>query len=112
MQVVTPEEWDRVEAVEGVELGQLLAGESVSLQYFHIEPGADVPEHSHPHEQTGYVVDGTLTFVVDGEELVVGPGDAYDIPSEEPHAARNDGDAVVTGVELFTPPRRDPDWAE
>ena len=112
MDIVTAEEWETAEAAEGVELGQLVAGESVSLQYFHIEPGADVPEHSHPHEQTGYVVEGTLTFVVDGEELLVGPGDAYDIPSDEPHAARNDGEAIVTGVEVFAPPRRDVPWAE
>ncbi|MWG35110.1 cupin domain-containing protein [Halomarina oriensis] len=112
MEIATPDDWDLVEAVEGVELGQVVGGEAVSLQYFHIEPGATVPEHSHPHEQTGYVVEGTLTFVVDGEELTVEPGDGYDIPSDEPHAARNDGDETVTGVEVFAPPRRDVPWAK
>jgi quercetin dioxygenase-like cupin family protein len=112
MQTVTPSEWEGVEAAEGVELGQLVVGESVSLQHFRIELGATVPEHSHPHEQTGYVVEGTLTFVVDGAELTVGPGDAYDIPGDEPHAARNDGEATVVGVETFAPPRTDVPWAE
>lgn len=112
MEIATPEDWDRVEAAEGVELGQPIAGERVSMQYFHIEPGASVPEHSHPHEQTGYVVAGTLTFVVGDEELEVTGGDAYDIPSEEPHAARNDGEETVTGVEVFTPARREVPWTE
>lgn len=55
---------DTVEAVDGVHLTQLAVGEQMSVQHFHIEPGAMVPEHSHPHEQVGYVARGTLTFMV------------------------------------------------
>jgi quercetin dioxygenase-like cupin family protein len=46
---------ETVEAVEGVHLTQLAVGEAMNVQHFHIEPGAVASEHSHHHEQTGYV---------------------------------------------------------
>ena len=103
---------ETVEAVEGVHLTQLAVGEEMSVQHFHIEPGAEVPEHSHHHEQTGFVYEGELTFLVDGTELVVGAGESFTIPGEEPHAAENRDERVVRGVDIFAPPRPDPDWAE
>ncbi|MFB6073612.1 MAG: cupin domain-containing protein, partial [Haloarculaceae archaeon] len=42
---------ETVEAAEGVHLTQLAVGERMSVQHFHIEPGARVPEHDHRHEQ-------------------------------------------------------------
>lgn len=108
---------ETIEAVEQVHLTQLAAGERTSIQGFEIEPGATVPEHSHHHEQTGFVYEGELTFLVGGErsdprEIVVGPGESFTIPGDEPHAAVNRGDGVVRGVDIFAPARPDPDWAE
>ena len=105
------------EAVESVHLAQLAAGDEASLQHFRIEPGATVPEHDHHHEQLGFVSAGELTFLVEGddgerEELVVGPGDSYVIPGGEPHGAENRGDEEVRGIDVFSPARPDPDWAE
>jgi quercetin dioxygenase-like cupin family protein len=103
---------DGVEAVPKVHLQQGAAGSETSVQHFEIEPGAEVPEHSHPHEQAGYVTQGELTFVLDDEEVVVGPGDSYVLDGEEPHGAENRGEETVVGVDVFSPPRTDPDWAE
>jgi len=100
------------EPVEDVYLERLISGERMNLQSFEIEPGATVPEHSHPHEQVGYVFEGTLTFLVDGEEIPIGPGDSFAIPGDEPHGARNDGDGTVRGVDVFSPPREAPDWGD
>ncbi|UIP01110.1 cupin domain-containing protein [Halobaculum sp. CBA1158] len=113
MDRVTHESADDTEAVEGVHLGQLAAGEEMSVQHFYIEPGATVPKHDHPHEQAGYVTAGTLTFVLeDGEEVVCGPGDSYVLAGDEVHGAENRGDVPVEGVDVFSPPRTDPDWQE
>jgi len=71
-----------------------------------------VPEHSHHHEQVGQLTQGTLVFVVDGERVVVEAGDAYEIPGDEPHAAANRGDVAVEGIDVFSPPRANPDWLE
>jgi quercetin dioxygenase-like cupin family protein len=99
------------EAVEGVHLAQLAAGDELSVQHFSIEPGAEVPAHSHPHEQAGYITAGALTFVLaDGEEVVCEAGDSYVLAGEEVHGAENRGDERVDGVDIFSPPRTNPDW--
>lgn len=100
------------EAAEGVHLALMAGTESMNVQHFEIEPSAEVEEHSHPHEQTGYIAEGELTFIVDGEEVVCGPGDTYAIPGDEPHAAENRGETTVTGVDIFSPPRENPSWQE
>lgn len=110
MERVRTSDVDATEAVPGVHLSLLAAGDAMNVQRFVVEPGATVPEHQHPHEQVGYVVEGTLTFVVDGEELPCGPGDGYAIPGDEPHAAENRSDDRVVGIDVFSPPRTDPDW--
>ncbi|WP_227374530.1 cupin domain-containing protein [Haladaptatus halobius] len=101
---------DAVEATDGVYLAQLAAGDRMSIQHFRIESGATVPKHSHEHEQTGFVYSGALTFVVDGEEVVVKEQDSYAIPGDEPHAAENRGDTPVLGIDVFSPPRLDVPW--
>jgi len=101
-----------VEAVDGVHLSLLAGEERMNLQGFAIEPDAVVPEHSHDNEQTGVVYEGELTFLVDGAEHVIGPGDTYAIPAGEPHGAENRGETTVRGVDVFSPPRTDPSWQE
>ncbi|WP_138007151.1 cupin domain-containing protein [Halalkalirubrum salinum] len=112
MEVVTYHTDDEAEPVDHVHLDQLAAGEEMSAQSFRIEPGAIVPEHSHHHEQVGYIIRGTVTFVADGEAIEVGPGDSYVLDSDEPHSAENRGTEEVFGLDIFSPPRVDPDWAE
>lgn len=112
MEVIPEEDVESTEAVEGVHLKLLAGGDDANVQRFFVEPGATVPEHSHPHEQVGYVVEGTLTFDVDGETHRVEAGDSYVVPGGEPHAAVNEGDVPVVGIDVFSPPRDDPDWQD
>ncbi|WP_439027401.1 cupin domain-containing protein [Haloarchaeobius sp. DT45] len=101
---------DPTEAVDGVHLSMLAGGERMNVQHFFVEPGSTVPEHSHPHEQAGFIYEGTLTFLVDGEEYHVSAGGSYSIPGDEPHAAENRGDVPVKGLDIFSPPRENPAW--
>jgi quercetin dioxygenase-like cupin family protein len=112
MEVAPDADAEAVEAVDGVFLTQGAVGEDTSIQRFEIDPGETVPEHDHPHEQIGVITAGTLTFVVDGEDRVLGPGDTYVIPGGEPHAAANRGNQPVVGYDIFSPPRANPDWGE
>ena len=107
MELVPEADEESTEVVDGVHLKLLAGGEEMNVQHFFIEPDAVVPDHSHPHEQTGYLVEGTLTFIVDGEEIPVSAGDSYAIPGGEPHRAENRGDAPVKGVDIFSPPREE-----
>jgi len=112
MEVVPEASVESTEAVDGVHLKLLAGGERANVQHFTIEPGERVPEHSHHHEQLGYMLSGTATFVVDGEELRVSEGDSYRLASEEPHAAENHGDVPAVGIDVFAPPRANPDWQD
>ena len=113
MEVVSTDDAETAEATEGVFLSQLASGGRMSVQRYRIEPGATVDEHSHPHEQAGYLCSGTLKFVTgDGEEFTVEAGSAYSIPGDEPHRAENTGDEPAVGVDVFDPPRANPPWVE
>lgn len=100
------------EVLDGVFLAQLAAGEQMSVQHFRIEPGAVVDDHSHEHEQGGYLFEGSLAFTVDSENYLVEAGDSYVIPPDAVHAVENRGDEPAIGVELFSPPRPDPPWSK
>ncbi|APX97147.1 cupin domain-containing protein [Natronorubrum daqingense] len=112
MERVSLSDLEPTEAADGVNLAVMAGSESMNVQHFEIEPGAVVEEHSHPHEQTGFIYEGEVVFVSDGEKFVCGPGDSYAIPGEQPHAAENRGDVPVRGVDIFSPPRENPSWQE
>ena len=104
---------DDVEAAPGVALSQLAAGEEISVQHFAVDPGERVPEHDHPHEQAGFVTAGALTFLLaDGEAVTCEAGDSYVLAGGEAHAAENRGDERAEGIDVFSPPRVDADWAD
>lgn len=112
MDVAGTDDSDSAEVIDGVELAQLAAGERMSVQHFDIGPGAVVDDHSHEHEQAGYLFSGELLFVVEGEEYPVGEGDSYVIPARAVHSAENCGDDPAVGIEIFSPPRSTPPWAD
>jgi quercetin dioxygenase-like cupin family protein len=85
-------------------------GERVTLAVVEVDPGADLPEHSHDNEQLGIVLRGSLTLRVGGAERELGPGETWRIASGTPHSGRGGpGGAVV--VDVFAPPRTDWDAA-
>jgi quercetin dioxygenase-like cupin family protein len=65
-------------------------------------PGGSIPEHSHPHQEERFIISaGQARFTVDGEQRVVGAGEAITVPVGVPHAETNAGSVAVEGtVEL------------
>jgi quercetin dioxygenase-like cupin family protein len=98
------------EVVDGVHLTRLVSGNDMSVLHYQIEPGEKVPEHSHHHEQAGYVLEGEVTFVLADETVTLQPGDSYVLASNEVHAAENRGDEMVVGLDIFSPPRTNPPY--
>ena len=103
-------------AAELLEIGsgavslRLVAGRvpNRKLQMLHerYAPGADTgPEFlSHPGEESGVVVRGTVKVWVGNEERTLGPGDAYYFDSRIPHRFRNEGEVECEIVSASTPP--------
>jgi len=76
------------------------------LSYLEMDPGAEVPLHSHPHEQGGILVSGRLQLTIGEETRVVEAGSLFLIPPHVPHrAVACDGPAVI--LDVFSPVRED-----
>jgi quercetin dioxygenase-like cupin family protein len=55
-----------------------------------IMPNVNIGRHTHPGAETGYVIEGTLTLLVDGKPpLALKPGDSYQIPVNAIHDAKS-----------------------
>ena len=91
------------ELLPGVIIEPLAWGERTSMGKFHLAEGAELPLHGHPHEQTGYMVSGHVTFIIDDEEFDTVPGDSWSIPGGVRHAVRVLADTVI--IEVFSPVR-------
>lgn len=94
-----------VEMFAGVSRRTLNHGDATSLHEVTIAQGSVVPEHTHPHEQIGYVVSGRVRFVMPGLDKVLERGDSYLVPGGLPHEVTAIEDAVV--VDMFSPPREE-----
>ncbi len=98
-------ETKQVEMVPGVRRRTLGHGSSMLLAEFSLSRGAELPMHTHPHDQVGYVVRGSMRLTMGGEARIYEAGDSYYIPGDVPHGAETPEDAVV--VDVFCPPRED-----
>ena len=92
-------------AVPGIERKTLVHGERTLMTEFLLKKGSQLPQHSHPHEQTGYLVNGRIRLAIGSEENDVMPGDSWCIPSGVEHGAEILEDSVV--IEVFSPVRED-----
>ena len=98
-------DWPEVEAAPGVYRRVLSCGDEVMVVQFRIMAGAEVPAHSHPHEQTGHVVAGQMRFRIGDEQRELSAGDGYSVPSGVTHGAFGVTDCIA--VDSFHPVRED-----
>lgn len=91
--------------VAGIEQKTLVHGANTLMVEFRLKQGAILPLHSHPHEQTGYLVSGRIRLAIGDETSEVEPGDSWCIPGDMPHAAEIMEDSVA--VEVFSPLREE-----
>lgn len=89
----------------GVEM-RIIHGEKMTMVFFRLQAGSGIPEHSHPHEQMGTVLTGSVELEVGGEKKIVGPGEAYHIPSHVVHSGKC-GNTTAEVIEVFSPVRED-----
>jgi len=91
--------------VAGIEIKTLVYGENTLLTRFHLKKGALLPLHSHPHEQTGFLVSGKMKFFIGHEEFFAEPGDSWCVGGDLEHRAEILEDSVA--IEVFSPVRED-----
>ncbi len=93
------------EIAPGIKL-QVAWGDQIMLARVVLEAGAQVPMHSHPHEQAGIVLEGEFDFTIGSETRRVKAGDTYLIPGGVTHGCLAcTGRAVA--LDIFHPPREE-----
>lgn len=71
----------------------LMQGPRINLGIFRLKPGEDMAPHMHNiMEENFYVLEGTPTFVIDGEEHLAKPGDLVHVEPGEGHGIHNRSD--------------------
>ena len=98
------EELETKEPLHGVKM-RVFTGENIQMVLFELEPGAEIPTHSHPHEQMGTVLEGKILLKVGEEERILSAGEGYRAPADVPHS----GKALekTTVLDVFSPPREE-----
>jgi quercetin dioxygenase-like cupin family protein len=91
--------------IEGIRMN-VLSGARMMANWVRIEPGAEVPDHAHPHEQIGLVLEGEIDMTIDGETRRLGEGSAYVVRGGVRHAGVG-GPSGCLVLDIFSPPRDD-----
>ncbi len=89
----------------GINIKTLVHGEKTLMTKFVMKSGSSLPKHSHPYEQTGYLLQGKIRLTVGERTYDVIPGDSWCIESGIEHFAMILEDSEA--LEIFSPPRAD-----
>ncbi|MHC4444820.1 MAG: cupin domain-containing protein [Planctomycetota bacterium] len=101
-------DWDEIpyqEMAPGVRI-RTPYGEKIMFSLLEMEEGAEVPMHSHPHEQAGMLLEGRMELTIGDEIRPIEQGAGYFIPPNVQHRAVAVGGAVKT-LDVFSPIRED-----
>ena len=93
------------ELLENIKMKTLVYGERTLLTEFRLGKGALLPKHSHPHEQTGYLISGSIQLTIGNVTYQVLPGDSWCIPANVSHHAHAQENSIA--IEVFSPVRED-----
>jgi quercetin dioxygenase-like cupin family protein len=102
---VTLHRWDEIALEKVTEMisRKIVSGEREMLAQIYLKRGALVPIHTHDSEQMTYILQGSLRFLVAGEEIIVREGEVLHIPSRLPHQAEALEDTLE--LDVFSPVR-------
>ena len=68
--------------------GKMVHAKTLSIAYWTVDKNAEVPEHSHMHEQVMHVLEGTFEFTLDGITNIYNAGDIVIIGSNKKHSGK------------------------
>ena len=85
--------------------GKMIHTEHMTLAYWEVSEGAEVPEHSHHNEQIMQVLEGRFQFTLEGRTQEYQVGELVVIPAHAVHS----GKAITACrlMDIFSPARED-----
>lgn len=99
--MVSVTRWDEEEdgPVEERALREKLEESGYRVSRYVYPPGTEFPEHTHEVDKIDAVVSGRFRVTLEGEEVVLGPGDRVKVPSGTEHTAEVVGDEPVVSLD-------------
>ena len=94
-----------VPLLEGIS-ARFITGSRIMFSFVRLAPGAVMPDHNHPHEQLGYVLEGSMVLDLAGDERTLQSGEAYAIPGGVTHRAVGGPNGCLV-LDAFNPPREE-----
>lgn len=79
-------------------------GKLMSVEVYFAKGAIGAP-HSHPHEQIGYVVQGSFEATLGDEKTIIQSGDTYYVPPDVVHGVVALEEGIL--LDIFTPQRED-----
>ena len=98
---------DNLRTGKGIEMERLIPYSREHLlqgNIHRIAPGGGSEAIVHAGEEIGYVLEGEIELVVDGEKVRVKAGDSFHFRSELPHSYRNASAKTARVLWISTPP--------
>lgn len=80
-------------------------GESMTVAFWHIGQGGEIPSHTHPHEQIVNLLEGVFEMRVGGDTFIMAAGDSVLVPGGVEHSALAITD--IRCIDVFHPVRED-----
>lgn len=90
----------------GIARGVFLTGEKLQLAVNYLDPGTEIPWHTHEAEVMVTLLAGEFEIWIGDQHFFLRPGFAAWIPSNVPHRAINGSTAAIE-VEAFAPVREE-----
>jgi quercetin dioxygenase-like cupin family protein len=85
--------------------GKFIHTDNNTFALWRIDKDAVMPEHHHPHEQSGMVLEGEFKMIIDGEPVQLAPGKMITIPGNVPHSGLAITDCRI--LDVFHPAREE-----
>jgi quercetin dioxygenase-like cupin family protein len=84
---------------------KLIHTENNTINFIEVKAGSAIPLHSHPHEQSSFVLEGTFEMTVDGEPRILNADTFVVIPGGVVHGGHAITDCRL--IDVFSPVRED-----
>ena len=104
MTFINLEEIEQRELLPGLHV-RFVHSEKMTIAYWEIKAGSEMPLHSHPHEQITNILEGQLELTLGEDKRSMDPGSAAVIAPDVPHAGKAITDCRV--LDVFHPVREE-----
>jgi len=90
--------------VEGYR-AKMIHSDQMSIAHWTVDPGCELPEHSHPHEQIMNLIEGEFVLTLEGTPIAMIAGESLVIPGGAVHSGKSVTACKI--IDVWNPPRDD-----